>query len=85
MDSKADKIYAVNEDSASVTIIKGATNATTTVSVGAIPFAVEVNPATKKAYVLSYGDDTMAVIDGTTDAVTKTVQSGDASAGNRDR
>ncbi len=76
MDSNTDKIYAVNEDSASVTIIKGATNTATTVSVGVIPFAVEVNPVTKKAYVLSYGDDTMSVIDGASDAVTKTIRLG---------
>jgi len=28
-----------------------------------------VNPVTQKAYVLSYGDDTMSVIDGTSGAV----------------
>ncbi len=66
----------MNEDSDSVTIINGATNATTTVNVGPIPFAVEVNPVTKKAYVLSYGNDTMAVIDGATDEVSKTVSLG---------
>ncbi len=59
-----------------MTIIQGATNATTTVDVGPIPFAVEVNPATKKAYVLSYGNDTMTVIDETTDSVSKTVSLG---------
>jgi YVTN family beta-propeller protein len=37
---------------------------------------VEVNQVTKKAYVLSYGDDTMSVIDGTSDAVTKTIRLG---------
>jgi YVTN family beta-propeller protein len=43
----------VNEDSASVSIIDGATGEAKTVGVGEIPFAVAVNSATNKAYVLT--------------------------------
>ena len=42
-------------------------------TVGEMPFAVAVNSTTHKAYVLSYAADTMAVIDGPTGSVTKTV------------
>ncbi len=63
----------VNEDSATVSILDGATGAVRHVAVGDVPFAVAVNPATNKAYVLSYASSSLAVIDGATGAVTKTL------------
>ena len=45
------KIYVANYDSDNVTVIDGATNATTTVAVGTNPYAVAVNPVTNKVYV----------------------------------
>ena len=44
------------------------------VSVGDIPFAVAVNPTRNRAYVLTYADSRMYVIDGRTGDVTTTVQ-----------
>ena len=73
MDSRANKIYVVNEDSASISIINGATGTVKNVTVGEIPFAVAVNPTTNKAYVLTYAENMMAVIDGASGTVTKTV------------
>ena len=63
----------VNEDSASVSILDGATGAAKNVSVGEVPFAVAVNPTANKAYVLTYLGSTMAVIDGAAGTVTRTV------------
>ena len=63
----------VNEDSASVSIIDGATGAAKSVAVGDTPFAVAVNPATNRAYVLTYTASTMTVIDGAAGTVTKTL------------
>ncbi len=68
------KTYVVNEDSASVSIIDSATGTTKSVAVGDIPFAVAVNPTTNRAYVLTYAQNTLAVIDGRTGTVVKTLQ-----------
>jgi YVTN family beta-propeller protein len=40
--------------SSSVTVIDGATNATTTVGAGGAPFSVAVNPVTNKIYVANF-------------------------------
>ena len=45
------KIYVANQSSDNVTVIDGATNATTTVPPGRSPCAVAVNPVTNKIYV----------------------------------
>ena len=45
------KIYVANIDSNNVTVIDGATNATTTVRRDPAPYAVAVNPVTNKIYV----------------------------------
>ena len=54
-----------------MTVIDGATNATTTVTAGsATPWAVAVNPVTNKIYVANYGSNNVTVIDGATNATT---------------
>src|SRR6266436_3948418 len=61
------KIYvAIQGSSNNVTVIDGATNATTTVTdVSAIkPVAVAVNPVTNKIYVANQGSANVTVIDG---------------------
>ena len=63
-------IYVANENSNNVTVINGNTNATTTVSVGAEPRAVAVNPVTNKIYVVNANDTTVTVIDGATNTTT---------------
>ena len=58
-----------------VTVIDGATNATSTVSAGTSPQAMAVNPVTDKVYVVNTGSGTVTVIDGATNA-TSTVNVG---------
>jgi YVTN family beta-propeller protein len=70
------KIYVVNHGSNSVTIIDGATRATSTVNVEDRPEAVAVNPVTNKVYVTNAGADSVSVIDGATNAVSATVHVG---------
>ena len=65
------KIYVANCGSASVTVIDGANNATTTVAtVGTFPISLAVNPATNKIYVANYDSSDVTVIDGVTNATT---------------
>ena len=64
------KIYVANTDSNNVTVIDGATNATTTVAAGAHPCAVAVNPVTNKIYVANHGSNNVTVIDGATNDTT---------------
>src|SRR5207253_1569837 len=61
------KIYVVNRDSNSVTVIDGATNSndTTTVTAGIAPIAIAVNPVTNKIYVANSGSSNVTVVDGT--------------------
>ena len=70
------KIYVANYSSNNITVIDGATNATTTVSSGNGPVAVAVNPVTNKIYVANYCSDNVTVIDGATNT-TATVSAGD--------
>ena len=73
------KIYVANNSSNNVTVIDGATNATTTVAAGETPWAVAVNPVTNKIYVANYlGSNNVTVIDGATNATT-TVAAGGSS------
>jgi len=72
----------VNEDSASISIIDGATGATKEVAVGEIPFAVAVNPAANRRTSSPILEDDGA-IDGATGFLTKTVTLSDASLGDR--
>jgi YVTN family beta-propeller protein len=73
------KIYVANDGDSSVTVIDGATNATTriTVAVGSNPRAIAVNPVTNKIYVACYKwystDGSVTVIDGATNMSTSTV------------
>src|SRR4051812_11033836 len=66
------KIYVANENSNNVTVIDGATNATTTVGAGKAPVALAVNPVTNKIYVANQTGNSVTVIDGATNA-TQTV------------
>lgn len=50
------KIYVANTGSTTVTMMDGATNATTTVSAGTEPVGLAVNPATNRIYVANYVD-----------------------------
>lgn len=50
-----------------MTVINGATSATTSVPVGASPSAIAVNPVTNQVYVA--GSNTVTVINGATNSV----------------
>ena len=65
------KIYVANGGN-SVTVIDGATNATTTVTDpnASSPYAVAVNPVTNQIYVANNGSNNVTVIDGATNATT---------------
>jgi YVTN family beta-propeller protein len=69
------KVYVVNRNSNSVTIIDEGTNSTAQVAVGSSPRDVAVNSVTNKIYVANYGDATVTVIDGPS-LSTKTVRVG---------
>jgi len=60
----------ISRSSQAVTVIDGASNSTTTVSVGNSPTCVAVNPVTNKTYVANYRNDSVTVIDGTTNFTT---------------
>jgi YVTN family beta-propeller protein len=64
-----DKVYVANV-LGNVTVIDGATDAQTTVALGALPGAIAVNPATNKVYVVNESASSVTVIDGATNAAT---------------
>ncbi len=69
VDPSTNHIYVANESSDSVTVVDGATHATSTVPVGRRPQYMALNPTTAKVYVSSGADSTLAVIDPATPAV----------------
>jgi YVTN family beta-propeller protein len=73
---RSSKVYAVNSNNGTVTVIDSSANSTKTVRVGSQPVAIAVNAVTNKIYVGNTGSGTVSVIDGATDAVTKTVEVG---------
>ncbi len=66
VNATTNKIYVVNQDGNSVTVIDGATNNTATVWTGGAPDAVAVNSVTNKIYVANSSAGSVTVIDGTT-------------------
>ena len=55
-----------NIGSNTITVMQGATNATTTLTAGTGPSALSVNPVTNKVYVTNDGGGNVTVIDGLT-------------------
>jgi YVTN family beta-propeller protein len=71
------KAYIVNHNSASITVLDGATHlASATIKVGSGPEAVAVNPQTNRVYVANSGESSVTVIDGANGAVLATVRTG---------
>jgi len=64
-----------NQNGNSVTVINGASSATTTINAGSAPFALAVNPVTNRIYVANYGGSSITVINGANNATT-TVSAG---------
>jgi YVTN family beta-propeller protein len=75
VNAATNKIYVVNQNSNSVTVIDGTTNNTATVAVGASPDAIAVNATTNKIYVANTNASTVTVIDGATNR-TSTISTG---------
>jgi YVTN family beta-propeller protein len=65
-------VYVANQDS-TVTVINGATNATTAVPTGALSRAIAVNPATDTIYVANQNAGTVTVINGASNTFSATV------------
>jgi YVTN family beta-propeller protein len=70
------KLYVANAGSDSVSVINGATGATTTVPVNDDPRWIGINVETNRVYVSHLTAANTAIIDGVNDAVTKTILSG---------
>jgi len=70
------KVYAVNTNGGTVTIIDAAKGSSVSVRVGEEPVAIAVNAVTNKIYVGNAGSGTVSVIDGTSDEVAGTVTVG---------
>jgi YVTN family beta-propeller protein len=71
------KVYVLNHDSRSVTVIDGKTRtAGAAIGVGRGPEGIAVNPVTNQVYVANAGDSSVTVIDGATDKVIATVPTG---------
>lgn len=64
------RIYLPDYESDNVTVIDGATNATSTVSAGIDPIAVAGNPVSNKIYVVNVNSNNVTVIDGATNGTT---------------
>jgi len=64
------KIYVVNQQGNSVTVIDGVTNSTRNVPTGLGPNAVAVNSVTNKIYVANANSATVTVIDGASNQTT---------------
>ena len=77
IDSVTNKIYIVNGQAGTVTVLDGATDSTSTIAVGSYssPYAIAVNPVTNTIYVADVGDSSVTVIDGATNH-TSTVKIG---------
>jgi YVTN family beta-propeller protein len=76
------KLYAVNADSNTVSVIDTTTNTVnTTIPVGNKPLGIAHNPVNNELYVANRDDDTVSVIDTTTDSVTTSIAVGDSPYG----
>jgi uncharacterized repeat protein (TIGR01451 family) len=69
------KVYVVNRDGNSVTVINAGTLSVTKVLTDSFsqPYHVAVNPVTNKVYVTNFGDHSVTVINGANDAISGTV------------
>ena len=80
LNTTTNKIYVVNQNSNSLTIIDGVTELTTTVATGILPTAIAINPVTNKIYVTNGNSNSVTVVDGQTNQTT-TVPTGGYPAG----
>src|SRR5260370_20125084 len=77
VDSLANRVYAVNYASDSVTVIDGANSSVlATVRVGARPQAIGINSVTHTIYVANTHSNNVTIIDGTNNSVIATMPAG---------
>jgi len=74
---KTKKVYAVNTDEGTVTIVSGAGHAAKKIKVGRQPSTIGINPLTNRIYVGNAEDGTVSVVDGSLDQVLATVNVGE--------
>lgn len=79
VNEETNMIYVANQDSASVTVINGLTDATTSVPVGGSPYGMAINSLTNTIYVAT-ASYTLTAINGATNA-TETISLGATSYG----
>ena len=63
------KVYTIDEQGRSVTVLDVANGTTRTIGVGSRPYYIAVNPGTNRVYVNDMNDASLTVIDGATDTV----------------
>src|SRR4051812_37949478 len=75
------KVYVTNEASNTLTVMDGATLATTTVAIGARPLWLGVNPETNRIYVAQFGNNSAAphlvAVNGANNTVSSNINVGD--------
>jgi uncharacterized protein len=71
------KIYAVNTNDRTVTVVSAAGRVVKKVKAGKEPSTIGINPVTNRIYVGNAGDGTVTVIDGSSDQVMATVSVGE--------
>jgi YVTN family beta-propeller protein len=74
INSSTHKVYAVNEDSGTVSVTDERTGSTRVVKVGNGPISIAINQGTNRIYVANTGSGSISVIDGRQDAVIATVE-----------
>jgi uncharacterized protein len=75
--AETNKVYAVNTDEGTITVVSGARHDAKKMKVGKQPSTIGINPITNRIYVGNAGDGTVSVVDGSTDQVIATVKVGE--------
>ncbi|HEY1732062.1 MAG TPA: YncE family protein [Terriglobales bacterium] len=70
VNATTNKVYVVNQNSNTLTIIDGLTNQTVTVATGLLPTAIAINPVTNKIYVTNGNSNSVTVVDGQSNRTT---------------
>ena len=70
------KVYAVDKDHGSVSVINAMNNHISSVKVGEEPVAIALNSVSGRVYVVNNGSGTVSVLDGQNDSVVSTVDVG---------
>jgi YVTN family beta-propeller protein len=74
VDPATHKVYAVNENAGTVTVVDEQTDGGQSVKVGDGPIAIAINRVTNRIYVVNTGSGSISVIDGSQDKVIAAVK-----------